>query len=243
MEALVIGGGSGIGAAVAALHRTQGTPTAVWDVAGERDVTCDIADPAQIEKAAAAIAAADLPSRVTITAGVGHAGLLAEASPQEWDRVMAVNARGPWLCLRALATAMVRAGIGGSLIATSSVSARLVDRNMGLYCASKAALSMLVKVAAAEWGSAGIRVNAIAPGVTTTPMLRAPVGSPWLDGVAERTALRRLGTAEDIAHAVLALHDMAWVTGQILECDGGLSLQSPIDGFGEMERARKGRSS
>jgi NAD(P)-dependent dehydrogenase (short-subunit alcohol dehydrogenase family) len=243
MDALVIGGGSGIGAAVAARHRQAGSATAVWDRAGERDLTCDIADPAQIEAAVAGIADDDLPTRVTITAGVGHAGLLAEVSPDEWDQVMAINARGPWLCLRALANAMVRAGRGGSLVATSSVSAHVVDRNMGLYCASKAALNMLVKVAATEWGPSGIRVNAVAPGVTATPMLRAPADSPWLQGVADRTALGRLGSAEDIAQAVLALHDMAWVTGQILECDGGLSLHSPIDAFAEMERARQGRPS
>jgi NAD(P)-dependent dehydrogenase (short-subunit alcohol dehydrogenase family) len=241
MEALVIGGGSGIGAAVAARHRQDGTPTVVWDRSGQCDLTCDIADPAQIEAAVAAIAGDELPSRVTVTAGVGHAGLLAEVSPDEWDQVMAINARGPWLCLRALANAMIGAERGGSLVATSSVSAHVVDRNMGLYCASKAALNMLVKVAAAEWGPSGIRVNAIAPGVTTTPMVRAPADSPWLRGVADRTALGRLGTAEDIAGAVLALHDMAWVTGQIVECDGGLSLHSPIDGFTEMERSRQGR--
>jgi NAD(P)-dependent dehydrogenase (short-subunit alcohol dehydrogenase family) len=102
---------------------------------------------------------------------------------------------------------------------------------------------MLVQVAAAEWGPWGIRVNAIAPGVTATPMLRAPADSPWLQGAASRTALGRLGTAEDIAQAVLSLHQMSWVTGQVLDCDGGLSLHSPIDVFGEMERLRKDRPS
>jgi NAD(P)-dependent dehydrogenase (short-subunit alcohol dehydrogenase family) len=123
--------------------------------------------------------------------------------------------------------------IGGSFIAVSSISARLVDRSMGIYCASKAALSMLAQVAAVEWGPFGIRVNAIAPGVTRTPMLGSgPAlsveGSPWLAGVTERTALGRIGEPEDIAQSIIALHSMEWVTGQVLECDGGLSLQSPI---------------
>jgi NAD(P)-dependent dehydrogenase (short-subunit alcohol dehydrogenase family) len=92
---------------------------------------------------------------------------------------------------------------------------------------------MLVQVAAVEWGPLGIRVNAIAPGVTRTPMLgRGPAltveGSPWLAGVAERTALGRIGEPEDVAQSIIALHSMKWVTGQVLECDGGLSLQSPI---------------
>ena len=137
-------------------------------------------------------------------------------------------------------------GVPASLVAVSSVSARLVDRNMGIYCASKAALSMLVQVAAAEWGELGLRVNAVAPGVTRTPMLgRGPsattAGSPWLGAVAARTALGRLGEADDIAEAILGLHAMEWVTGQVLECDGGLSLHSPVDAWGEMQRARAAR--
>ena len=131
----------------------------------------------------------------------------------------------------------------GSFVAVSSISARLVDRNMGLYSASKAALSMLVKVAAAEWGDLALRVNAVAPGVTRTPMLgRGPsatvTGSPWLANVADRTALGRLGEASDIAEVILGVHAMAWLTGQVVECDGGLSLHSPIDSYGEMVRAR-----
>jgi NAD(P)-dependent dehydrogenase (short-subunit alcohol dehydrogenase family) len=133
--------------------------------------------------------------------------------------------------MRALAKPMAAAG-AGSIVATSSVSARLVDRAMGLYCASKAALDMLVKVAAAEWGPA-VRVNAIAPGVTDTPMLgRAPRQGAWLSAVAGRTALARLGTADEVAEAIVALHAMHWVTGQVVAADGGLSLHSPIDAFG-----------
>jgi len=145
--------------------------------------------------------------------------------------------------MRAWVGAMRDEGVAGSFVAVSSVSARLVDRNMGLYCASKAALSMLVEVAAAEWGPMGLRVNAVAPGVTRTPMLgnsraASVEGSPWLAGVADRTALGRLGEADDIAQAIIALHSMEWVTGQVLECDGGLSLRSPIDSYGEMLRMR-----
>ena len=125
--------------------------------------------------------------------------------------------------------------IAGSFVAVSSVSARLVDPTMGLYCASKAALSMLVRVAAAEWGEFGIRVTRWRR-VTRPPCSgaarRCRGGLTWLSGVAERTALGRLGEAEDIAQAIMALHTMEWVTGQVLECDGGLSLRSPIDAGG-----------
>lgn len=231
--AVVVGGGSGIGAAVAQRQRAAGATVVVWDVRGAADLQCDVSDARQVDAAArATLERAGTPALLTITAGVGHSGLLADATPDDFDRVLAVNAKGPWLVMRALAKPMADAG-GGSIVATSSVSARLVDRAMGLYCASKAALDMLVKVAAAEWGPA-VRVNAIAPGVTDTPMLgRAPRQGAWLAGVAGRTALARLGTADEVAEAVVALHAMRWVTGQVLAADGGLSLHSPIDVFGE----------
>jgi NAD(P)-dependent dehydrogenase (short-subunit alcohol dehydrogenase family) len=244
--ALVIGGGSGIGAAVAETYRERGTTTVTWDVAGSRDVTCDITKPDDIDEAVGTTRAHwGVPTEITVTAGVGHAGLLADAAPEDFDRIMQVNARGPWLCMRAWFGALRQRGGPASLVAVSSVSARLVDRNMGIYCASKAALSMLVQVAAAEWGAFGVRVNAVAPGVTSTPMLghgaaATAAGSPWLAAVAARTALGRLGEAGDIAETVLALHGMGWVTGQVVECDGGLTLHSPIDSWGEMQPARRG---
>jgi NAD(P)-dependent dehydrogenase (short-subunit alcohol dehydrogenase family) len=232
--ALVIGGGSGIGAALADAYRAQGTTAVTWDIEGRHDVTCDVREPDAIDDAVGLTRMRwGIPSAVTITAGVGHSGLLTTAEPEEFDHVMRVNARGPWLCMRAWVGAMQEQQIAGSFVAVSSISARLVDRTMGLYCASKAALSMLVQVAAVEWGPLGIRVNAIAPGVTRTPMLgRGPAltveGSPWLAGVAGRTALGRPGEPEDVAQSIIALHAMEWVTGQVLACDGGLSLQSPI---------------
>jgi NAD(P)-dependent dehydrogenase (short-subunit alcohol dehydrogenase family) len=244
--ALIVGGGSGIGAAVVDAHRSAGGTVVVWDVAGERDVTCDVTDPVAVE------AAVDetrrrwgVPQWVSITAGIGHSGMLAEAGADEFDRVMTVNARGPWLCMRAWLDPMRDDDVHGSFVATSSISARVVDRSMGLYCASKAALSMLVRVAALEWGPLGIRVNAVAPGVTRTPMLgRGPAasveGSPWLAHVAQRTALGRLGEAGDVAGVVLGLHAMRWVTGQVLECDGGLGLHSPVDAYGELSRGSGG---
>jgi NAD(P)-dependent dehydrogenase (short-subunit alcohol dehydrogenase family) len=231
---LVVGGASGIGAAVAESERGRGAEVVVWDVAGTYDVQCDITDPTSIDAALDETRArVGVPSEVTITAGVGHSGMLLDLPVEEWDRVIAVNTRGPLLVMRALARAMIDARTPGSIVATSSVSARLVDRSMGAYCASKAALSMLVEVAACEWAPHGIRVNAVGPGVTATPMLgRAPTGSGWLAAVQERTPLGRLGTADDIAQAIRALHDVEWMTGQIVECDGGLGLHSPIDSFG-----------
>jgi NAD(P)-dependent dehydrogenase (short-subunit alcohol dehydrogenase family) len=230
--AVVVGGASGIGAAVVDRYRSARIEVVVWDRAPGSDILCDISDPDQVEAAASATRdRIGAPTEVTVTAGMGASGLLMDVDPSAWDRVMGVNAKGVWLAMRSLAAAMAGAD-GGSIVVTSSVSARLADRTMGLYCASKAALDMVVKVAALEWAPA-IRVNAVAPGVTDTPMLGpAPRQGPWLSGVAGRTPLGRLGRPDDIAEAVLAVHGMHWVTGQSIECDGGLARHSPIDPTG-----------
>lgn len=225
----MVGGASGIGAAVVARQRRAGAEVLVWDLGEGADLVCDIGDPRQVEVAAdATVDRLGPPDTVTVTAGVAHGGALLDASAWEWDRVMGVNARGVWLALRALARPMLQGG-GGSMVAVSSVSARLADRSMGLYCASKAALDMIIRVAASEWAPS-VRVNGVAPGVTDTPLL-GPVSrqGAWLRGVASRTAMGRLGTADEVAEAVVGLHAMPWVTGAVLTCDGGLSLHSPID--------------
>jgi 3-oxoacyl-[acyl-carrier protein] reductase len=246
--ALVIGGGSGIGAALVEAYRSRGLQVVTWDIGGDPDVHCDVREPEAVELAVDETRRRwGIPEWVTVTAGVGHGGLLVDVTPDEFDRILAVNTRGPWLCIRGWARVLMAEKRTGSLLAVSSVSARLADRTMGIYCASKAALSMLVRVAADEWGPDGLRVNAVAPGVTRTPMLRAgPTlsvdGSPWLEAVAGRTSLGRLGEPEDIAQVILAVHGMEWVTGQVVECDGGLSLRSPIDPYGEALRPRTKRS-
>ena len=93
----------------------------------------------------------------------------------------------------------------------SSISGTLADRDMGAYCVSKAGIDMLVRVAAAEWGTHGIRVNAVGPGVTRTPMLAKPEQLPgWVEGLTERTALGRLGEAEDVAEAIVRRSTSEW---------------------------------
>jgi NAD(P)-dependent dehydrogenase (short-subunit alcohol dehydrogenase family) len=241
-RAVVVGGGSGIGADVARLQRDSGLEVLTWDIAGG-DLACDVTDPDQIDAAAAeTLDRLGVPDTVTVTAGIGHSAMLSTVTADEWDRVMAVNVRGVLFAMRALALPMLDTS-GGSIVATSSVSSRLVDRGMGAYCASKAALDMVVRVAAAEWAPE-VRVNAVAPGVTDTPMLgRAPRDGDWLSGVQERTALGGLGASEDVARAVLALHDLPWVTGQVLQSDGGLSLHSPINSFAHRPRSGPTRQS
>ncbi|HEY1740142.1 MAG TPA: SDR family oxidoreductase [Acidimicrobiia bacterium] len=239
--AVVTGGASGMGAALVALLRDAGVTTVAWDVTSGADIECDVSDAAAVSRALAeTVAAHGVPSIVTTCAAIGGgATTLLDVDPVDWNRLFGVNVTGTWLVLRAAARALVEHEMDGSLVAFSSISARLSDRGMGPYCASKAAVDMLVKVAASEWGRFGIRVNAIAPGVTETPMLGGAARIPgWIDAVSNRTPLGGIGAAGDVARAALALHQLDWVTGESIAVDGGLRLHSPIDSFGAIETAR-----
>jgi NAD(P)-dependent dehydrogenase (short-subunit alcohol dehydrogenase family) len=242
MSTVVVGGGSGIGGAVVKRLRGAGQEVLVWHLVGG-DITCDISDPDSVVAAMEQTLASDgAPDRFVTCAGVGASGLLLEQTPEHWRRVLDVNLTGTWLAMRAGAQAMIDAGTGGSIVAVSSISGTLADRDMGAYCVSKAGIDMLVRVAAAEWGAHGIRVNAVGPGVTRTPMLAKLEQLPgWVEGLTERTALGRLGEADDVAEAITSLLDLSWVTGQTLFADGGLALQSPIDAYGQVQRLMEGR--
>ena len=242
MTALVTGGGSGIGLQVAGRLRDAGHRVVVWDLSGG-DIACDVSDPGAVSAAMEqTLRDHGAPTRIVTCAGIGASGMLLQQSVQEWERVLAVNLTGTWLTIRAGAQAMIDAGVGGSIVAVSSISGTVADRDMGAYCVSKAGVDMLVKVAAVEWGSHGIRVNAVGPGVTRTPMLAKPEQLPgWVEGLSERTALGGLGAATDVAGAIVGVLELPWVTGQIVHADGGLALHSPIDAYGQQQRvmARK----
>ncbi len=234
------GGGSGIGAAVVKRLRAAGHDVLSWDVKGG-DIVCDISDPASVTAALEqTLAAVGVPDRLVACAGVGASGLLVRQEPADWRRVIDVNLTGTWLTMRAVARAMIEHGAGGSIVAVSSISGTVADRDMGAYCVSKAGVDMLVRVAAVEWGPHGIRVNAVGPGVTRTPMLGDAEQLPGLvDNLHERTPLGRLGEADDVAEAIAAVLDMSWVTGQTVFADGGIALHSPIDTYGQIQRLRK----
>jgi NAD(P)-dependent dehydrogenase (short-subunit alcohol dehydrogenase family) len=238
--AVVTGGASGIGSAVANRLRSAKADVIVWDLKGG-DIDCDISDSDAVSAAIdQTVAGHGTPDRLVACAGLGASGLLLEQSPADWRRVIDTNLTGTWLTMRAVANAMVNAQTEGSIVAVSSISGTLADRDMGAYCVSKAGIDMLVRVAAAEWGAHGIRVNAVGPGVTRTPMLAKPEQLPgWVEGLTERTALGRLGEADDVAEAIVAVLEMSWVTGQIVFADGGLAIHSPIDAYGQMKRARR----
>ena len=235
--ALVTGGASGIGREVAGQLRDAGHDVVVWDLS-DADIACDVSDPDAVSAAMEqTVREHGVPTRIVTCAGIGASGLLLNEQPAQWERVLAVNLTGTWLTMRAAAQAMIDARVGGSIVAVSSISGTVADRDMGAYCVSKAGVDMLVKVAAVEWGSYGIRVNGVGPGVTRTPMLADVERLPgWVDGLSERTALGRLGEAADVAGAIVGILELPWVTGQVVHADGGLALHSPIDAYGQLQR-------
>ena len=246
-RALVTGGASGIGAACVAQLRDAGARVVSLDLADAPDadgsVRSDVADEdavvAGVGEAVARLGGLDV---AVLSAGVGGSAPLLEMTTQEWDRVLNVNLRGAFVSLRECARAMTdRASTerGGSIVAVTSISGFLSERLMAHYAVSKAGLAQLVRSAARELGARGIRVNAVAPGTTDTPMFAPTERLPgYRERVAGRAALGRLGTAADVAQVVVALCRLDWVTGQVVAADGGVSLHSPIDPQEPLEGTR-----
>jgi NAD(P)-dependent dehydrogenase (short-subunit alcohol dehydrogenase family) len=236
--AIVTGGASGIGAACVAQLQAAGARVAALDLAASAaadvSLVVDVADEHAVARSIAeASSALGGISIAVLNAGVGGSAALLDMTTDEWDRVMNVNLRGAFVCLRESARAMTH---GGAIVAITSVSGFLADRRMAHYAASKAGLAQLVRSAARELGAQGIRVNAVAPGTTDTQMFSATDGiRGYREQVSKRAALGRVGTPEDVAQAVLALCTLDWVTGQIVAADGGVSLHSPIDPFELLE--------
>ncbi len=240
-RAIVTGGASGIGSACVAQLREARARVVSLDLtdapAADASIQVDVSDErAVIDAVAAATAHLGGLDIAVLSAGVGGSAPLLEMTTTEWDRVMNVNLRGAFVSLRESARAMVGSG-GGAIVAVTSISGFLNERLMAHYGASKAGLAHLVRSAARELGVHGIRVNAVAPGTTDTPMFAATERLPgYRDQVAGRSALGRVGTAVDVARVVVALCTLDWVTGQIVAADGGISLHSPIDPQEALER-------
>ena len=146
-----------------------------------------------------------------------------------WDKVMGTNVRSNlWLCNRVIPDMAERGG--GSVILVSSIAAFKGDATLGAYAVSKAAEIQLVRSLAVEWGPAGIRVNAIAPGLVRTEFARALWEDDTRRAARERvTPLRRIGEPEDVAGAavLLASRAGAYVTGQCIVVDGGVTVAGP----------------
>ncbi|MFD2440409.1 SDR family oxidoreductase [Paracoccus kondratievae] len=199
----------------------------------------DVRDSAAAETLVTEVEAAHGPLGLGVhAAGVLAIGPLLDLPVEEWERVINVNARGTFNVTRAFGRAMVRNG-GGSIVAVSSNAAGIPRLNMGVYAASKAAATMLIRCLGLELAAQGVRCNIVAPGSTLTPMQTGM----WTEdgGAGERAViegsleayrtgipLRKLATPEDIASAVMfMLSDQAGhVTMADIYVDGGATLRA-----------------
>lgn len=166
------------------------------------------------------------PDVVVNNAGVyPRTGPLLELDPAEWDRIMDVNVRAPFLVAREMARLMVAAGVRGSIVNIGSGAARQMRRGSVPYCTSKAALERLSKGLALELAPAGVRVNVVEPGFA--PGSEVSVLSPgYVEGMLARIPLGRSSGPGDAPGAVLYLCSGAagFITGAVLSVDGGNSI-------------------
>jgi NAD(P)-dependent dehydrogenase (short-subunit alcohol dehydrogenase family) len=245
--AIITGAAGGIGRASALLFAAEGARVMLLDIHGPgvdetaRDIreaggvalarVCDVADPAQVEEAVAA--ALEAFGRIDIlfnNAGVDLSKELVDTTPEEWDRVLAVNLRSVYLMMRAVVPQMKRQG-GGSIVNTASGVALRPRPTLAAYCASKGGVIALSKAAATELGDSGIRVNALCPGLIDTAMNRRFIEShadpeEALARMMTNYPLGRMGTVDEVAHAALFLAsaESGYVTGVAFAVDGGRTL-------------------
>lgn len=228
-RALVLGAG-GIGREVALGLAAHGAQVRCADVdpavaaataadCGGQATEVDVTDSAQVNELAASYPA----DTVITTVGINVRKPLAELRDDEFDRVVRVNLRGTFAVIRAFGPAMAARG-GGSVIAFSSIRAAVVEPGQGVYAATKAGLQQLLRAAAAEHGPAGVRFNAIAPGVVETPLTAQIRSDPaWGGAYATKSALGRWARPEEMVGAAVFLASAAasYVTGSVLFVDGG----------------------
>ncbi|ORW31590.1 short-chain dehydrogenase [Mycobacterium paraense] len=228
--AVVTGGASGIGRAVAERLRSDGFRVAVIDLSPTDDgfgYVADVTDRAQVEAAMSAIRDALGPILVLVNAaGVEGFKKFLGMSFEEWSKVIDVNLNGVFHTIQAALPDMVEAG-WGRIVNISSSSTHSGQPFMAHYVAAKSAVNGLTKSLALEYGPSGITVNAVPPGFIDTPMLRAAERRQLLGGTVEdhiaRTPVRRVGRPEDIAAACafFVSEEAGYITGQILGVNGG----------------------
>lgn len=242
--ALVTGGAAGIGRAAVLAFAKQGAKVAIADVKTDRGnelahaveksggraifVQTDVSKTGDVEK----LIGKTVSTFGRLDCAFNNAGIegkmatTAECTEENFDRTIAINLRGVWLCMRYEIQQMLRQGGGGAIVNMSSVAGLVGFENLPAYVASKHGVIGLTKTAALEYAKSGIRVNAVSPGVIHTEMIDRITGK---DPAMEKQfvglePMGRMGTPEEIADAALWLcsKGASFVTGQALAIDGGL---------------------
>jgi NAD(P)-dependent dehydrogenase (short-subunit alcohol dehydrogenase family) len=246
--AVVTGGGSGIGLATVERFVQEGARVVVGDVdkarldaAQEtfgdavRIVPCDVTDEVAVETMAQT--AIDAFGRLDVAfanAGIGTSGLIVDSDVDDWRRTVDVCLVGPMLTIKHCAPRMTD---GGAIVVTASLNAVQPGRGMSAYCAAKAGAAMLVQVAAMELGPAGIRVNAIAPGLVRTGLTAGMWLMPEIvDEYVENAPIGRSATPDEIANLVafLASDEAGFMTGGLHLIDGGAATKRYPDVLGRV---------
>ncbi len=236
--AVVTGGGSGMGAAMAELFHANGARVVIADVSGKQDelaaklgdrcraIKADVSNSKDVQ--AMLNLAVDSFGRLDVlcnNAGIqGSFALTADYGEADWDEVMAVNLRGVFLGMKFAIPHMLATG-GGSIVNTSSMAAMVAFPSLPAYSASKGAVAMLTKVTAAEYASQGIRINAVLPGAIDTVMARA-MRPDIIEGAIAATLMGRIGQPSEVANLALFLasDESSFITGTLIPVDGGYTL-------------------
>jgi NAD(P)-dependent dehydrogenase (short-subunit alcohol dehydrogenase family) len=245
-SALVTGGGSGIGRATAALLAHRGARVAVVDVVGEsaeasarqiRDsggtataIEADVTVPEDVLAMVRAAVSAHGGLHIAVNnAGItGPFALTADCSIEEWQRTIAINLTGVFLCMRAEIPSLLENG-GGAIVNTSSGAGLRGFAGLPAYVASKHGVIGLTRTAALEYARRDIRVNCVCPGPVRTPRLESQLGDDeGLAAMEESMPMGRLATTHEIAESIvwLASPEASYVTGHALAVDGGADAQS-----------------
>lgn len=248
--AVVVGGASGIGWATAQKMAREGWRVTIADrnteLASQRAgelgephtwAAVEVTDEAAVAKLFDDVVARESGLHAVVScAGFSSFGLITDLDAEQFRSVIDVCLNGAFLVIKHAGRHL---GEGGTLVSLSSLNARQPAIGMSAYCAAKAGLSMLTQVAALELGPRGIRVNAVAPGFVHTPLTEGAAAVPGVvEEYVENTALGRAGTPEDIAEAVVFLcsPQSSWMTGEILDLNGGAHLKRYPDINGHLTR-------
>lgn len=241
--ALVIGAARGIGRAIAERFAEEGARIAIADTEaaagreaasaiGGRFIEADVSIPADAERAVAETVAHHGGLDILVqNAGIYPWTLIEKTTPEEWDRVLAVNLRGAFLATRAALPHMKGTGRGRILFTSSITGPRVTSPGHGHYSASKAGINGFIRAAALEFSGYGVTVNGVEPGNILTEGMKAHRSVEFIRTMEEAVPLGRLGTPRDVANAFLFLasDEASYITGTTIVVDGGQTLPEGKD--------------